>query len=518
VLLRSSLVVALVAAPALAVQTVPGLDDFKRYRLELAPTADATKRLESIRNVAFFDSEPTTRLLVEALGATFDKIDKLEAKRADVDAKLDKLLREPIAKAGRGGPAVNYVGVDELQAQQRSIGDQINAEEKVVHAFLDALAGVRNADSLVCLMKLRPKKPPRLAPALIGALGRIDDGRVAEHLIGELNDPAIEVRLAAAAALLKQQPKFVPSESLAPLLRGEWQERSLAIDALVRIADRQAMDLLIAQTAKEQGRMLGDLCGRLEQVTGQKFGTTVHAWVDWWQHDKQTFQPKGVDVTQPMRVQKTKDDRYGSFWGVQFDSLRVVYVIDVSGSMVAAVDDYENVHPDPGKSRIELARREVKASINGLAPDAAFNVIAYSDVVIPWGEGNVAATPENKKKAFDWLDGLGAVGQTNIFDALEKAFQLSAPASSAKDGKQHPTTGSARTAERITADTILFMSDGGPTCGRTTDCNEILAQVKEWNQTKRVTIHTVGIGKQVVESFMKALATQNGGQFVQVTH
>ena len=49
-------------------------------------------------------------------------------------------------------------------------------------------------------------------------------------------------------------------------------------------------------------------------------------------------------------------------------------------------------------------------------------------------------------------------------------------------------------------DTILFLSDGGPTAGRTTDCDEILAQVREWNRVKKLTFHeaeflpAVGVG------------------------
>lgn len=496
--LLASFVLPLLFAGALAAQTGPSPDDVKRYRKELAPGTSVEKRLAAIENVAYYDLVGTSKLLMEHLVASLKRIEELEAERAANDGKLEKILKAQIEKGGKGATP-NYSGVDELQLEQKVIGLKISAEEKVVRGYAAAFSKAKRPDTLEYLMAAPPKKPERLRLLLLEVLGNLDNGLVAEHLIGQLDDPVFEVRLAAAAALLKQQPEFVPASALAPLLRGsEWQERSIAVDALCRIGDRTAVELLVNQTAKEQGKPLADLCGRLEQLTGQKFGKVPAAWVDWWQKARDSYAARGIDITQPAQVTK-EEGKYASFFHLKFDSLKVVYVIDISGSMQAAVDDFENTAPEPGKSRVDLLRREVKASISALPPEASFNVIAYSDVVIPWSDRNVMATPDHKKKVAEWLDGLAAVGQTNIFDALEAAFRL-APQST-KD-KYYATTG----------DTILFLSDGGPTCGRTTDCEEILAEVKKWNETRRITIHTVGVGAQVVENFLKDLARQNSGR------
>ncbi len=492
-----TLLLAVAGVAPLAAQSGPNADEVKRYRKELATGVELEKRTAAIENVAYYELVGTHKLLMEQLIATIKEVERLEAERAEVDQKLERILRAQIEKGGKGGTP-NYAGVDELQGQQKVLGAKIGLEEKAIRAYVETFKKAKKPDTIDYLMAAPPRKPERLRLLLLEVLGGIDNGRVAEHLIGLLGDPVVEVRLAVAAALLKQQPEFVPATALAPLLRGpEWQERSLAIDALCRIADKTALELLVHQTAKETGKNLADLCGRLEQVTGQKFGKVPAAWVDWWQQSKEGFASRGIDISQPAQVSK-QDGKYASFFKIRFDSLKVVYIIDISGSMLAAVDDYENTAPEPGKSRFELMRREVKASIGALPAEASFNVIAYSDVVIPWGDKNVMATAENKKQAAEWLDGLGAAGQTNIFDALEAGFQL-AP-KSPKD-KYYATTG----------DTILFLSDGGPTCGRTTDCAEILAEVKKWNETRRITIHTVGIGAQVVENFLKDLARQNGG-------
>jgi len=71
-----------------------------------------------------------------------------------------------------------------------------------------------------------------------------------------------------------------------------------------------------------------------------------------------------------------------------------------------------------------------------------------------------------------------------------------------------PVAASAQSALSVTD----FM--GGWTQG--TDCEEILRLVREWNTTRHVTIHTVGIGKQVVEVFLKRLAEESGGQYVTI--
>jgi hypothetical protein len=500
VLARHLLAASVLSATAGA-QSMPDPDDLKQYKKALEPGAAIERRIEAMKNVAYYDSWPMAKLLVETLTATLKGIEELEAERADNDAKISRILAKQIEKGG--GAIPDYSGVDTLQAIQSRLGREITVEEHAVRGLVAAIGSMKSAESLDFLMKLEPKKPARLRVTLLEAMGLIHDARIAEFLIGEIGDEDFHARVAAARALLRQDPEFVPAEALAPLLRSEdWQERSLGVDALAKIGGREALELLVVQTTKEDGKMLADLCGRLEQLTGQKFGKTPHAWVDWWQKSRDGFEGRGIDISQPAQVVKT-DGKYASFFQVKFDSLRVVYVIDISGSMLAAVDDFENLAPDPGKSRIELARREVKASIQGLPPESSFNVIAYSDVVIPWQDRNVPASPKNKKEVFDWLDGLTAAGQTNIFDALDTAFHL-APKST-KD-KYYETTG----------DTILFMSDGGPTCGRTTDCEEILRQVQEWNGTRRITIHTVGIGKQTVRVFLEKLAKQSGGQFVSI--
>ena len=60
----------------------------------------------------------------------------------------------------------------------------------------------------------------------------------------------------------------------------------------------------------------------------------------------------------------------------------------------------------------------------------------------------------------------------------------------------------------------VLLSDGQPTRGEITDPDQILAEVRRWNDLRRVKIHTVGVGNQHNEAFMRALAESSGGTYV----
>ena len=130
------------------------------------------------------------------------------------------------------------------------------------------------------------------------------------------------------------------------------------------------------------------------------------------------------------------------------------------------------------------------------------------------------ATPENVAAAVAWIEALKLELQTNVYDALELAFQLAGRG--VGDRYYEPT-----------ADTVFFLSDGAPTIpqlksgGMTQDDSErILGAVARWNALGRVRIHAVALGlqKRTKERnkkgrlwpyvFLKRLAEENGGRVV----
>ncbi|MFQ6049332.1 MAG: hypothetical protein ACE5K7_08210, partial [Phycisphaerae bacterium] len=97
------------------------------------------------------------------------------------------------------------------------------------------------------------------------------------------------------------------------------------------------------------------------------------------------------------------------FFGSGGNAYRICYVIDCSGSMLDSFD---------------YVRRELKNSIRQLVAEQYFHVIFFSagpPTESPPGR-MVRATPEQKKRAFAFLDSVVPGGRTDPAPALERAF------------------------------------------------------------------------------------------------
>jgi Mg-chelatase subunit ChlD len=184
----------------------------------------------------------------------------------------------------------------------------------------------------------------------------------------------------------------------------------------------------------------------------------------------------------------------GDYYGLPQVSQRVLYVLDISDSMR---QEFE------GKSRLERCGSEVARAIKALPRSATFGLIVYNSEVRRFRAEMVPATPANKDAAAGFIAELRHANTTNIYDALRESFQMAGDGSKKKD-------------TRVRVDTIFLLSDGAPTTpdAENDDVERILQAVREWNALGRVTIHTIGIGKDLKFSFLQALAEENGGTFV----
>ena len=471
----------------------------KLFRQTLRPGTPFPRRSRAIQAVAAYDNADAVKLLSESLFSSFGELVKLEQERADIDRKIDNLML-PRMKSGAKdrNHVVDYTGIEEWQKVQVRLGQLITLEEQILRVYRKSLIGIRDEAALTHLRKLRPKRPKRLRLFLIDLYGNYDQDPFTERLIDLMSDRDFDVKLAAAESLSHHDQTRVPIEVYGGLLNAEeWQARAVAIEALGRQGGNQAVALLIERTALEGGRLLSDVCDQLEVLTGQKFGNTPAAWIAWWNENQQSFKSERVVLTRPVKAERQGETRY---WGIRIESLRVVFVIDVSSTMAADLKDPDDLAPPPGKSRMDLARREIKNVIASLPSEAAFNIIAYNDFVMRWKDRLQKASSDNKQQAQAFLDDLFPFGATNIYDALELAFRISAPGTKDKYYDQ-------------SADTILFLSDGGPTAGRTTEPEEILAAVRDWNKVKKVVVHVIGIGQQIYKPLLTKLAEENWGEF-----
>jgi Mg-chelatase subunit ChlD len=190
-----------------------------------------------------------------------------------------------------------------------------------------------------------------------------------------------------------------------------------------------------------------------------------------------------------------KDEGGITFYGIHILSDRVLFVLDVSGSMDQAA------RPGPegqgGEARIAVARREMAGAVNNLNDGDRFNLILFNHQVLLWQPGKmVESTETTRRQAARWGSEQPPTGGTNIHDALEAAFAMAL-----------------RVTGRPEVDTILFMTDGRPTAGKVQDPARILEEVRLWNRAARLKIHCVGVGEHD-EAFLQALAEIGNGQYV----
>ncbi len=199
-------------------------------------------------------------------------------------------------------------------------------------------------------------------------------------------------------------------------------------------------------------------------------------------------------------------------------SKHVVFLVDISGSMEgkAETDLQGNIIAAAGSkasnvvgdavggplgnvikkqannqlTKLGKAKKELIPTIKGLSEDTYFTIIIFENDVKTLKKELMQATSANKGIATVYLDRLSSGGGTNIYESLENAFQIT------------------------NIETIFLLSDGTPTAGKVTSPNEILEAVTKWNSLNKITIHTIGLGEDCDKEFMRKLAEQNSGKFI----
>ena len=204
-----------------------------------------------------------------------------------------------------------------------------------------------------------------------------------------------------------------------------------------------------------------------------------------------------------------------TFYGLQTAGAKVVFVIDISGSMegknegtladravgVAAqtgsnavsglvggpIGSFLGQQASSEITKLGGAKRELIPALQGLPESSSFSIVTFGNDVKPWFRGMVPAGSDNKNMGVVFVKQLEANGGTPAGKALEVAFG-------------YPD-----------ATAIFFLSDGQPTDAGP---DQILAQVRSLNAQRHVPVSTVGLGGDQDERFLTALATENGGHYV----
>ncbi|RPH99143.1 MAG: VWA domain-containing protein, partial [Calditrichaeota bacterium] len=154
---------------------------------------------------------------------------------------------------------------------------------------------------------------------------------------------------------------------------------------------------------------------------------------------------------------------------------KIVFTADVSSSMEG--------------ERIEQLKAALHEFLKYLQPQDAFNIITFGTSVTKFRPDLIPATPDNIEDAGEFVTDIGALGLTNINDAMLASLRQSFDDNS--------------------ANMIVFMTDGYPTWGETFVPN-IVRNVKEAN-TKNVRIFSFGVGEDISKPLLVQMAVENGG-------
>ncbi len=282
--------------------------------------------------------------------------------------------------------------------------------------------------------------------------------------------------------------------TLVELLKDKnWVVRVEAIRGLGQTRELRVVPILIARLQKEKGRILEDLSETLQQLTLEKIPADHRRWKVWWDTDgvnlKRLPDPQvGEQNERKSLGTAVKQGLYGTIV-----SERVAFLLDTSGSMTAGTD-LEG-------TRFEIATRElIRVLESQIGPKSYFNVISFADAVESFRPQLVKGKGGSIRKGIEFVKLLSAGGETNVYDALEMAFED----------------------QRV--DTIYLLSDGSPTVGQETIPTLILRQAQEWNRYRGVKIHCIGFfpgdarnqDKAACRTFLVKLAGENRGRYTEI--
>lgn len=261
-----------------------------------------------------------------------------------------------------------------------------------------------------------------------------------------------------------------------------WTVRAAAIDFCGQVRSVASVPELIDRLDEENGRLREDLLDTLRSLTAMRFNSQAR-WRRWWKETEAGFELIPADAFAKEKEAKSKPRAATttSYYGIPMVSDRVVFVVDVSGSMTAKIGTGGN------RSRLDEAKRQLKRVIESRPKEFVFNVVSFHSTVDTIFDRMTRMAGRSRAEAIKRVDALEPIGATNVHDALKRAF------------------------EETDLDTIYLLSDGAPSAGPITDPDQLADTVKQWNRTRRLRIHCISIGAE--SKMLRRIAEESGGDY-----
>ncbi len=365
------------------------------------------------------------------------------------------------------------------------------------------------------------KSITRVAGILSELEDPVDFSRVARgilRLIQGKRPPAVEKDLRRALTLvldrLDSLKDWRSRISLIPILKAIRSQASVPFLIKLLNASKRASGKEFSGTLKYRIHdALVDLTGFFAPVN------QVEKWVAWWEANKEKFH------LAPVRdLNKSKGWTSGKgFFGIPITGSRVVFILDISGSMAwplpggTIARGKDGKYSGGGETRMDRAKSELRRAIKGLPVDSKFNVIFISGETRKWRKNLVSATKKNKKSFLSYLVKIRPNGGTALYDGMKEGLHVK---ELRKRGDRYASS----------VDEIFLLSDGMPSVGEILDPREILFRIRDWNLGANVRINTIFVGdsrtarrmmppggsRMGPDTFMGRMAKENDGVFKKI--
>ena len=491
------------------------------YDKLFAERGNADAKIALLDKIAGDGTGRAWRLMTDALFKQVELLSELEKEIVQVSGEQSQLLQ----KGMKGYTAEAENRTKELAAQLKDLEGLLKSEREAA----DAIVG-KVSDGPEVLRKNILKRaksggdwPARAAAVRVASkhLGEKDSWAHVIRTIGKDADP--RVRMAALEALANAQEKW-EDLVIGRLADPDW---SVVLRASQIAAERKlhkAVPHLINALTGASPRLAQGVGQALKDLTGENFEAYADIWTKWWEEHKEDFE-KDVEV----KTGKKPEFPRVHFYGVEIKSDRVLFIIDVSGSMkleIKAKNEEPKKKKDPvvtgpgapppppdledfmkSGAKIDIAKHELKKAIERMPKEFTFNIIQFNQGASAWQPTMTKASKKNKEKAYEWIRSLKPSGSTFTDGALRMAFEI---AGLINFDDKYPN---------IAVDTVVLLSDGAPTDtsfpkANFMDFNIILEHVRQWNAKRQVVIHCIAVNMPEGNEFMKKLAEENGGTFV----
>ena len=372
-----------------------------------------------------------------------------------------------------------------------------------------------------------------------------------------------DMRILAVLALgeLERMTQNIYNVLLAALRHNSWRIRDAAVQALVASRDfneDQTILALINALAAETGKMRKVIADALKKITREDNGTDPDKWIDWFKAKKREeagLPPKTGKGDRGTRVKVFETETFSD---------RYVFVIDTSISMTEKITEEEkeklkkSITSEPGalkdprrpldwskiNCKLDLAREEMIRSLEIMDPErTTFTIISFAEDCRVWKDELVATSEKNVSEAADWLRGIKGKNRTNVFGALDAAYDLSEELAGVDVDKRKkkkkkkgdgPITGSHP--DEALPDTIFLYTDGYATWGKYSGKDEewagksnaekaklyapimveMVEEIKDRNRIARITLNCVGVGVRQDATTLRKLAKACGGEYVAI--